>query len=334
MKRLLFVFLIPVLFSANKHQYAEHYVVFYNCENFFDTLDDPHKSDNEFLPDAKRKWDTKRYKTKLDRISQVIDSIPGNLPDLVGLCEVEDKSCLKDLVQHPTLQKGNYDFLITDGQDVRNIDVALLYDKSVFKLQAHRFINATNPETPQNKTRDILLAHFKYWNENVYVFVVHFPSRIGGIEKTEPKRLYAASRVRSAVDSLQKLQSNAKILVMGDMNDWPKNESIEKILQAKNDISKPGELINHFYKHHLNGEGTYYWADAWGVFDQILVTQSLKGGPHQLSYDPNSAAIYKGDFLLKANKEGVKIPKKTYNGTKYTNGYSDHLPVYLKLFIN
>lgn len=323
--------MIPFFLSAGKHQYAEHYVVFYNCENFFDTLDDPHKSDNEFLPDAKRKWDTKRYKTKIDRISQVIDSIPGNLPDLVGLCEVEDQSCLKDLVQHPTLQKGNYDFLITDGQDVRNIDVALLYDKSVFKLQTHRFINATNPDTPQNKTRDILFAHFKYWSENIYVFVVHFPSRIGGVEKTEPKRIFAASRVRAAVDSLQKLQPNAKIIVMGDFNDTPSSTSLAKIQGSGAPAS---QLINLFQKMGGEGMGTYSYREKWELLDQMLVSLSIKGGPHQLSVDMNSPNVYRGSFLLKKNKAGAEVPRKTYDGMKYLGGYSDHLPVYLKLFIN
>ncbi len=333
--RITLILAIPFFFAADRHKYTEYYVASYNCENFFDTLDDPHKSDNEFLPDAKRKWNSERYFKKVDRIAEALDSVPGALPDIIGLVEIESKSCLEDLIKNPRLQNGNYDILITEGQDVRNIDVGLLYDKTVFKLQQVQHISATNPESAKNKTRDILYAHLKYWNESVHVFVVHWPSRIGGREETEPKRLYAAQQLRKKVDSIQKTQPNAKIMIMGDFNDTPENKSIAEILKAKEKAEAADEFNNPFMPIYKSGEGTYYFQESWNLLDMILTSKAFVGGPHQLSCDLKSAAVLRSKILLKQDIGKNKIhPKKTYNSTTYLGGYSDHLPVYIKLFIN
>ncbi|MCC7302279.1 MAG: hypothetical protein IT233_06535 [Bacteroidia bacterium] len=331
--RLLPVLLLPFLLSMHRHKYTEYYVMFYNTENFFDTIDDPHKSDNDFLPDAKRKWNTGKYFKKINRLAEVIDSVPGDLPDLIGLCEVEEKSCLEDLVRNSRLIKGNYSMLISSGPDVRGIETALLFDQGVFKLQSHQFISATNPQMPENKTRDILYAHLKYGQESIHVFVIHFPSRIGGEEKTEVKRIFAAGRLRKKIDSIQYVTANAKILVMGDFNDLPDNKSLTEVLHAHPRPTGSAELMNVTASGNP-GDGTYLFKEQWNLFDQMLVSSSFKGGPHQISCDLKSGNIYKKDFLLKKGKEGKVSMYKTFNGTKYLGGYSDHLPVYLKLFIN
>jgi hypothetical protein len=70
---------------------------FYNIENLFDTIDDPHINDNEFLPTAEKKWNTQKYQIKLKNISKVISSMnEKSLPVVIGFCEVENKEVLTD----------------------------------------------------------------------------------------------------------------------------------------------------------------------------------------------------------------------------------------------
>ena len=55
-------FLVVTGFSQNKNAIT---VAFYNCENFFDTKNDPDKNDEDFLPDAPSKWDETKYNNKI-----------------------------------------------------------------------------------------------------------------------------------------------------------------------------------------------------------------------------------------------------------------------------
>ena len=110
-------------------------VMFYNVENLFDTKDDSLKNDNEFLPDAMRRWNYYRYRDKVNSIAKVIIA-SGNeyVPDLVGLCEVENDTCLRDLVRYSPLREADYRYVMTNSPDERGIDVALLYQRGTFKI--------------------------------------------------------------------------------------------------------------------------------------------------------------------------------------------------------
>ena len=190
-------------------------VAFYNCENFFDTKDDPNKKDDEFLPESAMKWDETRYMNKLTKIAQVLDStVAGvNLPALVGLVEIENKEVLEDLVSKSQFKSKSYGVLATDSPDERSIDCGLLYDKSVFTLVDFKELNATNSALGDYKTRNILFATLKATNGDVlYVFVNHWPSRREGEKESEPRRIYAAEQVRAKINELQKKDAKAKNL--------------------------------------------------------------------------------------------------------------------------
>jgi len=310
-------------------------VAFYNCENFFDTKNDPNKDDDEFLPDSKMKWDDTRFMNKLQKIAQVLDSTvagPG-LPALVGLVEIENKEVLEELVSKSQFKNHSYGVLATDSPDERSIDCGLLYDKSVFTLIEFKELNATNAAIADYKTRNILFATLKAKNGDViYVFVNHWPSRREGEKESEPRRIYAAEQVRTKINELQKKDPKAKVIVMGDFNDHPDNSSIVNTLKASDAPKEKGDLYNAFQTLDREKQGTHFYDKEWRVLDQIIVSQGLIGAKKGYSFNPKNAHILRKDFVLFKNaKTGEERPNRTYGGEKYYNGYSDHLSIYITL---
>jgi predicted extracellular nuclease len=330
--KILLVFVVTFLISSSCFfQKNELTVMFYNTENFFDTIDDPHKSDNEFLPSSEKQWNTERYFNKIKNLSAVIDSVvPGkDVPALVGLCEVENETCLKDLTQNSSIKKNNYKFLITNSPDVRSIDVALLYDSKLFSLVSFKEISATNPMLPENKTRNILYAKLLFkGKETVHVFVNHWPSMRDGVENSEPRRIYAAQQLRKQIDSLG---AGNKIIVMGDFNEAPASPALEAAFSN----SKCG-IKNMLVDLSEKGFGTHYFNKEWKVLDQIFVSGELlnqkSSGGKLKTRQSEPAGIFFNDLVLyEAPRLKIKLPNRTFTGKKYHNGYSDHLAVFLKL---
>ncbi len=335
-------FIIPTLFLAFTHCVAQKQnqvpftVALYNCENFFDTKDDPTKNDDEFLPEAPMKWDEKRYMNKLHKVAQVLDStVAGDgLPAVAGLVEIENKEVLEDLVSKSEFSKKQYGVLCTTGIDVRSIDVGLIYDKAFFSLITSEEINATNSSLGDYKTRNILFASLKAKNgETIYVFVNHWPSRRDGEKESEAKRVYAAQQVRNKIDELQKKDSKAKIIVMGDLNDHPTDNSVLNTLKATDKPKAKSDLFNAYKTLDENKQGTHYFNNEWRVLDQIIVSQGFLKAKKGYSFSPSDAHILKKDFVLFKNKKtGEERPNRTYGPeNKYFNGYSDHLSVYIDI---
>ncbi len=314
-------------------------VAFYNCENFFDTKNDPDKDDEEFLPEGNYKWDDKKYNNKIKKVAQVLDStVAGDgLPALAGMVEVENVEVLNDLISKSQFNTKPYGALCTTGRDGRSIDVGLIYDKSVFTLQTSEELNATNEKLGDYKTRNILFATLKAINNDViYVFVNHWPSRRDGEKESEPRRIYAAEVVRKKIDELQKKDKSAKIIVMGDLNDHPDNASIQNTLRASDAPKGKGDLLNAFQILDKNKQGTHYFDKEWRVLDHIIVSQGFVGAKKGYKFNKENAFIMRKDFVLfKNNKTGEEKPNRTYGADfKYYNGYSDHLSVYITLQSN
>lgn len=311
-------------------------IMFYNVENFFDTKDDPKKQDEDYLPQSELKWDEVKYKNKINRISQVIDSSVAGvaLPDVVGFCEVENKQVLNDLVLRSQLKARPYTALCTTGLDDRGINVGLIYDKSVFDFTDVKELNATNPALANYKTRNILFVTLKHkvTRDVVYLFVNHWPSRRDGEKETEPRRIHAAKVIREKINELQKVNPAAKILVMGDLNDYPVSTSVYETLGAKDKMNN-SDLYNPFYQFHKKGQGTHAGREGWYVFDHIILSKGLYSATQGLQFKNNQAFILKKDFVLFKNyKTGDEKPNRTFGpNDKYFNGYSDHLAVYVKL---
>ena len=181
-----------------------------------------------------RHWNYSRYKKKLVDVARVITAIgEWSPPALVGLCEVENDTVLRDLTRRSPLKELSYRYVMTHSPDLRGIDVALLYQRDLFKLLSSRSISIP-PLKQYRPTRDLLhVSGLLLTGDTLDVFVCHLPSRSGGAKESESYRLYAAHILRMEVDSIMSIRSLPQVIIMGDFNDYPTNQSIQKILEAE-----------------------------------------------------------------------------------------------------
>ena len=317
--------------SAKKTLKREYTIVSYNVENLFDTVDDPTVPDEEFLPASEKKWDNEKYQRKLTDIAKVISEVNlQELPELVGLVEVENQQVLEDLVKTGKL-KDQYAIVHEESPDFRGIDVALIYRKDAFSEIVHEVLPVTFSDDPEFKTRDILHVTGKMKDNVVHVFVNHWPSRIGGDEKTEPKRLLAASVLKKKVDQVFAADPKARIIIMGDMNDEPANKSLKETLGAQ----APGSgalLINLMMPDDLAGKGTYFYSGNWNMLDNIVVSEAVLNGK-RMRIEDGKGTVFSNGWMIFINKNGDKTPNRSYVGNKYVGGVSDHFPVYFKMIV-
>ncbi|NLN72848.1 MAG: endonuclease [Bacteroidales bacterium] len=314
-------------------------ICFYNVENLFDTENDPEKNDDAFTPDGTYRWTKRRYWDKQNKLAKVIVAMGGwDCPEIVGMCEVENMKCFEDMIYKTALKKGNYAAIHYDSPDSRGIDIGMIYRKDRFRVLHSEPIPITFPEEPNSKTRDILYVSglFRFSKDTVHLFFNHWPSRYGGYAATIGKRNRAANILRAKVDSIQNINVESTILILGDFNDYPSDESVAKHLRALPDTSnsKENDLINLMYPIHKQGKyGSHKFQGQWGILDQIIVSQSLFVKESGLRLSENGAKIFRPPFLLVEDKAylGYQI-YRTYMGFKYQGGYSDHLPVFVDIY--
>lgn len=337
MKNRIGIWVVLVIFlssctSVKRSLKSQYTVVSYNVENLFDTVDDPKIPDEEFLPESEKKWDNQRYQKKLDDIGKVIAGIsPKDFPEIVGLVEIENQTVLEDLVKSAQLKDQNYAIIHEESPDFRGIDVALIYRKDAFQEIRHETLPVVFPDEPEFKTRDILHVTGKVRNETIHVFVNHWPSRIGGDDKTEPKRMLAASVLKKKVDQILALDPKARIIIMGDMNDEPANKSLKEVLGA-NSPNSGAQLVNLMMPDDVAGKGTYFYNGNWNMLDNLVVSHEMITGKKIRIID-QKGFIYSNDWMIFTNKNGDKTPNRTYVGNKYVAGVSDHFPVYFKMIV-
>ncbi|MCB2209024.1 MAG: endonuclease/exonuclease/phosphatase family protein [Bacteroidetes bacterium] len=329
----LLLIIITVLTASCSKKIQTFSLAFYNVENLFDTIDDKHKQDNKYLPDSKIPWNTERYNHKMNNLTQVFNAIDSvELPSVIGLAEVENMTVLKDLVAHPAISETGYKILHQESEDERGIDVALLYRPDKYAPLETNYIQLIFPFNPTNGTRDILYSKGLAGDKDtVHIFINHWTSRWGGQEKTEPSRRYTAEVLKSYTDSILYLQPNANIIIAGDLNDNPDDISIVKDLMAiePTEPYMDRRLYNLSIKQYKMGEGTLYYR-GWDMFDQIIVSTALLKGQSGMLVTSRDQQIIKKDWMLFFPKRGEPRPNRTAT-SEYFGGYSDHLPVYLKI---
>lgn len=313
-------------------------VASYNVENLFDCRHDTLHDDYEFLPDATRHWTYSKYKKKLDNLARVITALGGwTPPALVALCEVENDSVLTDLTRYSVLRNHDYRYILTHSDDLRGIDVALLYQRALFKPIHQQSLRVEKPRKNDRPTRDILYVSGLLLNgDTLDVLVGHFPSRRGGAKQSAPYREKAALCIKAVADSLFRIRKRAQILVMGDFNDYPHSRLVRETLQAELSPLSP-TLPDERKLYHLLARqaaeakhtGSYKYQGAWQWLDHILVSGSLLLQDAPLHTSEQRAGVFAPPFLLTEDpKYGGMQPFRTYYGMKYQGGYSDHLPVY------
>jgi Endonuclease/Exonuclease/phosphatase family len=314
----------------NPHQQL---IAFYNLENLFDTFDDPRKDDDDFLPDSFKNWSEERYLSKLEQISRAIASInPRQLPAIIGVAEIENKTVLKDLLYQPEF-KGDYDFVHHESPDHRGIDVGFVYNRNFFKVVAHRSIRVEIEGETQYTTRDILHVNGLFnGDDSVHFFINHWPSRREGTVKSMPRRIAAARCLYREAQAILHGDPNAKIVLMGDFNDLPVSKSIVKYLNSKphKNISSD-QFYNLGFLPYRKKMGSLFAKNRWLMFDQILISKGMiiaKG----VKIIASRLSIHMDKKLLFYDKgRSMYRPNRTYSGKKYHGGSSDHLPVYVKI---
>ncbi len=325
-----------LLSNSQTNKYKVSLIGFYNLENLYDTVNNTKVNDEEFLPNSERQYNSRIYMDKLERLSTVISGMGTNLnPDglaILGVSEIENDTVLTDLVNMPKLKNRKLKIAHFDSPDARGVDVAMLYNPKYFTLlySTPLFVQLPGGSKDSYFTRDVLYAKGLMDGDTVHVFVNHWPSRVGGEERSIPARAAAAGVVKHSVDSLTAQNPLAKVVIMGDLNDDPISPSVAKVLNAKGDqknVSLSG-LYNPWMDMYKKGIGTLAYQDAWGLFDQIIVSAGWldKTKP---GYFYQKSMIYNEDFLVQKTGKFRGYGKRTWDGMTYNYGYSDHFPVYI-----
>ena len=356
---LFFVFFAVFCANAQAKQYIVHTVAFYNFENLFDTINGTN-NDEEWLPNGAQNWTSAKYKQKLHNLAKVLSEIgtsdnPNNSPTLIAGCEIENRGVLEDLVKEPLLINKDYGIVHFDSPDKRGIDVALLYQKKHFKPTSYKNIplliykNQMNAKAKEKNdkddasddkseidkdldrvyTRDQLLVTGFLDGEEINIIVNHWPSRSGGEKKSSPFREAAGRLNRKIMDSIYKINPNAKIMTMGDLNDGSYNKSVKEGIGAKRKKEEVKEfgIYNPFEEMFYKGNATLFYRDAGDIFDQIMVSEAL------IRKDTSTFRYWKAGIY---NKPYMITKVGQYKGYPLRHGaneigYSDHFPVYIYL---
>lgn len=336
---LLFFLSTESSFSQQK-EYKIINIAFYNVENLFDTENNPFTFDDDRTPDGNDVWTQEKYQDKLRKLARVIPEIGSDIskqaPVIVGICEIENRRVLEDLINNPQLKAHNYGIVHYESPDRRGIDVALLYRKDIFRLEnsvSHELL-IYNSKEPDKRvyTRDQLVVSGKIDNEKLHFIVNHWPSRSGGETASSYKREKAAALNKVILDSIFKKEPLAKVISMGDFNDDPTNKSFKEILKTKGDPDglSPHQLYNPMERMLKKGMGTLAYRDGWNLFDQILISGALTGKDYS-GFQFYKAGIFNKKYLITESGQYKGYPFRSYGYSGYQGGYSDHFPVYIYL---
>jgi hypothetical protein len=316
------------LLMSQETEYHQYVIGFYNLENLFDTINDPNKDDEEYLPNGANHWNTMKYTNKLKNMSYAISKMPANLA-VLGVSEIENRKVLEDLTAQPSIKDRNLKIVHYESPDRRGIDVAMLYNPAMFKV-LHSSSHRVRTEIDSLITRDQLVVTGLLDGEEINIIVVHWPSRGGGEARSNPRRRDAALTTKMLVDSIFNINANAKIVFMGDLNDDPINASITTYLEAKPEKRKtnPKEIYNPYYELYKKGIGSLGYQDQWNLFDQIMISYSLipKNLDDFSTIKFIRAEVFNKDFLKQETGKYRGYPMRTHSGGVWQNGYSDHFP--------
>lgn len=324
-----------------KKHFAIYAVAFYNLENLFDTINDPATNDEEFTPSGSYRWGGLKYRNKLNNLAFAISNFATdntspfklkNGPAVIGVSEVENQQVLEDLIHTGKLAQRNYGIVHYDSPDARGIDVGLIYDKDQFTVESSSSARLHSQEFPNLLTRDQLVVSGRLAGERVHFIVNHWPSRLGGEKQSSPKREAAAALTKHLADSLLAADPDSKVIIMGDLNDDPTNNSCKVVLGAKKKQQevKPGGFFNTMWEMYDRGIGTLAYNGAWNLFDQIIISANLVGKDRStLKYVRSE--VFNRDFLKQKEGKYKGYPLRTHAAGAYLNGYSDHFPTLIYL---
>lgn len=333
MKTLIVLLLAATLVSCQNVESDTLYISTWNIENLFDTVDDPDKNDEDFLPDGRKEWTQDKLELKLDNLAKVIKSMnEGAGPDVLGMQEVENQAVAEELMK---LLDKKYKLVYAESPDGRGIDNCLLYNSDKLGFISQNAITVTLADNWP--TRDIIVVNLKnQFDDTLSVFINHWPSRSGGQEKSEPNRIAAGTTLKNYMIENNFCTSDKFSIILGDFNDEPDNVSIADHLGAVRyscDLTvEDCKLYNLAYQMAADSLGSYFYRGDWNMLDQIIVSHNV-AAVNTFNYICDSFNIYKPEFMvtLTGFYKGSAIP--TFGGKNYLKGYSDHFPVYARFIM-
>jgi hypothetical protein len=301
-------------------------IAFYNVENLFcPDVPRTHKLDPAFS--GLQNWDERKYQNKLLKIAQVFQLIlesEKSLPMLIGLSEVHGRGPLEDLVKlHPF--NSTYGIVHYESMDERGVDVALLYDKKKIEIISSEpisYIFAVENKGSEyyDTTRDVLFCKVKYLEAVMNIFVLHLPSkREKDINK--PKREYILKDLHQKINNLIST-SDERVIICGDFNENPDEEMIANFIYNEN-LDKI--LVNPYTDLYKDGKFSTFHYKSGLLFDQMILSASFFNQNSSLLF--KEAKIFNHEKLSNWDKKFEGRPFRTYAGTRYLGGYSDHYPI-------
>jgi endonuclease/exonuclease/phosphatase family metal-dependent hydrolase len=321
----------------------EYCIAWWNVENFFASAGDPQRPEwlAKKLKSELKGWTQTIVNKKATQLAAIIRQInEGQGPDILGVCEVENESVLRLLVEKLGPLGRNYDVAHHDMQDQRGIDVAFIYDADLFETTPDQWFN--HVVLKRNATRDIFQANFttKLRGNTLVCIGNHWPARMGGGElATEPYRIIAAETlsywIERIVDKLGTDEGDPAILVMGDFNDEPIDRSmIEYALaertshRAKSKRSRKPYLYNLMWPFLAENIGTHHYGGEFTLLDQVLVNRGLLRRELPMRLIGASITIHRIPEMTKAGKpRRFGRPSSSFDET----GFSDHFPISVRI---
>ncbi len=312
-----------------RNEQQQYRIVFYNVENFFDPYVDSTRAYNEFTPEGNLHWTYRKYEKKRNDLYKTLTAIGGWKPlTIIGLAEIENFLVLYELVQKTPLKNGNYKIVHFESEDFRGIETGVLYNSDLFELLQSSRIKIRTEKDTSFKTRDIIYLKGLIGVDTLYLFYNHWTSRYRGLLESKDYRMLAAQTLKKFTDSVCRAVPGANILIMGDFNDNPSDESIRYLVRDGECSLSPlvfqntNKDVKGTLKHHAN----------WSYFDQAIVSKTMLSDENNLLIADSTVHIFDADFLLTNDEKymGLK-PFRTNIGFKYNGGISDHLPVYVDI---
>ena len=303
---------------------------FWNVENLFDLENDPLKNDDEFSLNGDKMVTQEILDMKLDHMVEVISDL--NV-DILGLCEVENRKVLEML--NEKYPEKNYSIIHYESPDLRGIDAALLYDAEKFTI-----IDSYPIEIPfdaESPSRDILYVKGIFEDATLHIFVNHWPSSYGGLERGARRRSVAADVLRKTLDEILMEDENANIILMGDFNESPLAKAVKDVLNTtinREEMTENQYQLWNSMAHIMGVEngGTYKYRGIDNVIDQFIVSKGLidESG---LELQPASVKVLNKDKYRQQEGDFTGYPFRFWVGDNLLGGYSDHMAIQCKLYL-
>lgn len=324
---------------------TDYYVAWWNVENRFAKVNDPERSEKLERTLAKELtgWTQAVLNKKLKQLANIIKQMNcGRGPDILGVCEVESKPVLLQLVDTLAPLERDYQIIHADTKDNRGIDVAFIYDGAKFKTKPGEIFN--HFILRRNATRDLVQVSFytKPADNRLVCIGNHWPSRLGGELESEPYRILAGETLSYWHQRIGEVFENepteTAVLAMGDFNDEPFNRSLVEYAlserverRVKSKRSQNPYFLNLMWPFMGQGLGSNYYEGQPGVLDQFLVNRALLRTDSPFEVDQSSVAILRfPEMVLTSgtNKGGPRRFSRPSEGSSFDEGgYSDHFPL-------